>query len=193
MDSHRTNCSAFTGLEAAIVLIAFITVASVFSYVVLGSGFLTTQKSQEVIYQSMGQVSSVMMITGNVYGISTSGSDIDAVNFTFRLSAGGYPIDFKTVTITYSNATELEKIQPVTGLSSSFTTPGTWAIIKKANERPPSNNVLESGEQFTISVHPSVGIIRNDKFTIDVVPYGGSATGIVRTVPAQIFPVTELY
>lgn len=30
----------FTGLEAAIVLIAFVVVAAVFSYVVLGAGFL---------------------------------------------------------------------------------------------------------------------------------------------------------
>ncbi|MDD3977537.1 MAG: flagellin, partial [Methanomicrobium sp.] len=43
---------AFTGLEAAIVLIAFVVVAAVFSYVVLGAGFFTTQKSQEVIYTS---------------------------------------------------------------------------------------------------------------------------------------------
>ena len=40
----------FTGLEAAIVLIAFVVVAAVFSYVVLGAGFFTTQKAQQVIY-----------------------------------------------------------------------------------------------------------------------------------------------
>ena len=33
---------AFTGLEAAIVLTAFVVVAAVFSYVVLGAGFFTT-------------------------------------------------------------------------------------------------------------------------------------------------------
>ncbi len=40
---------AFTGLEAAIVLIAFVVVAAVFSYVILGAGFFTTQKSHEVV------------------------------------------------------------------------------------------------------------------------------------------------
>ncbi|HUU74972.1 MAG TPA: archaellin/type IV pilin N-terminal domain-containing protein, partial [Methanoregulaceae archaeon] len=44
------NEDAFTGLEAAIVLIAFVVVAAVFSYVVLGAGFFTTQKSQEVVH-----------------------------------------------------------------------------------------------------------------------------------------------
>ncbi len=45
----------FTGLEAAIVLIAFIVVASVFSYVVLGAGFYTTQKAQETVYRGIEQ------------------------------------------------------------------------------------------------------------------------------------------
>ncbi len=35
------NDAAFTGLEAAIVLIAFVVVAAVFSYVMLGAGFFT--------------------------------------------------------------------------------------------------------------------------------------------------------
>ncbi|MEA3282061.1 MAG: archaellin/type IV pilin N-terminal domain-containing protein, partial [Euryarchaeota archaeon] len=39
---------AFTGLEAAIVLTAFVVVAAVFSYVVLGAGFFTSEKSKEV-------------------------------------------------------------------------------------------------------------------------------------------------
>ena len=38
----NTNSDAFTGLEAAIVLIAFVVVAAVFSYVVLGAGFFIT-------------------------------------------------------------------------------------------------------------------------------------------------------
>ena len=37
--------NGFTGLEAAIVLIAFVVVAAVFSYVVLGAGFYTTQSA----------------------------------------------------------------------------------------------------------------------------------------------------
>ena len=42
---RNVNDDGFTGLEAAIVLIAFVVVAAVFSYVVLGAGFFTTQKA----------------------------------------------------------------------------------------------------------------------------------------------------
>ncbi|MEM3699066.1 MAG: archaellin/type IV pilin N-terminal domain-containing protein, partial [Archaeoglobaceae archaeon] len=45
----RRDEKGFTGLEAAIVLIAFVVVAAVFSYVMLGAGFFTTQKSKQVV------------------------------------------------------------------------------------------------------------------------------------------------
>jgi len=40
---------AFSGFEATIVLITFVVVTAVLSYIMLGSGFFATQKSQEVI------------------------------------------------------------------------------------------------------------------------------------------------
>ncbi len=56
----------FTGLEAAIVLIAFVVVAAVFSYVMLGAGFFTTQKSQEVVHTGVAQASSSVELSGDV-------------------------------------------------------------------------------------------------------------------------------
>jgi len=49
------NEKGFTGLEAAIVLIAFVTVAAVFSYILLGAGFFATQKSQEVVHTGVSR------------------------------------------------------------------------------------------------------------------------------------------
>ena len=54
----------FTGLEAAITLIAFVIVAAVFSYVVLNMGFYTTQKSQQVTKTGLEQSSSSMELAG---------------------------------------------------------------------------------------------------------------------------------
>ena len=80
----------FTGLEAAIVLIAFVVVAAVFSYVVLGAGFFTTQKSQEVVYTSVEMASSNMEVIGDVYGLAASTTTgVDTIRFTVGLSAGG--------------------------------------------------------------------------------------------------------
>src|SRR5512133_745796 len=103
--SSFKNDNAFTGLEAAIVLIAFVVVAAVFSYVVLGAGFYTTQKSQEVVHTGVQSAGSNMQIVGNVYGVGTQGDTITRVNFSIALAPGGTPIDFEKLVIVYSNAT----------------------------------------------------------------------------------------
>ena len=184
---------AFTGLEAAIVLIAFIVVASVFAYAILGAGFYATQKSQEVIHTGLQQTSSVLMLAGSVYGIGTPGTSVDMVNFTIGISAGGTPIDMEKVVITYSDRDHLETLSPVPGYFSYSTNPGTWAIIDRKNEQGASNNLLERGEQFTISAHPGIGIGKDIEFTLQVAPSGGAVMQITRTVPSVINAVTQFY
>jgi len=66
MRKFRNNEEAFTGLEAAIVLIAFVVVAAVFSYVVLGAGFFTTQKSPEGVYAGVGAAAANIVGEGGV-------------------------------------------------------------------------------------------------------------------------------
>jgi len=69
----------FTGLEAAITLIAFVIVAAVFSYVVLNMGFYTTQKSAQVTKTGLAQSSSSMELAGNVIGFNTGNSTIGTI------------------------------------------------------------------------------------------------------------------
>ena len=64
----RDNKKGFTGLEAAIVLTAFVVVAAVFSYVVLNAGFFTTQKSKEVVHTGVEQATSSIELSGDVIG-----------------------------------------------------------------------------------------------------------------------------
>ncbi len=71
MRNGKGNEEGFTGLETAIVLIAFIVVAPVFSYVVLGAGFYTTQKAQETVYRGVEQSTTNVQLVGNVYGLSS--------------------------------------------------------------------------------------------------------------------------
>src|SRR5512137_2301464 len=119
---------AFTGLEAAIVLIAFVVVAAVFSYVVLGAGFFTTQKSQEVVHTGVAQASSTLEIVGNVYGSSDDNGGVNAINFTIALAPGGTAVDFEKVVLTYSNATQLETLARQTTIGAAASTK-QWTLV----------------------------------------------------------------
>jgi len=66
--SLRRDKRGFTGLEAAIVLTAFIVVAAVFSYMVLGAGFFSTEKAKSVIHTGVETATSSAEVTGDVIG-----------------------------------------------------------------------------------------------------------------------------
>jgi flagellin FlaB len=193
MNLTRTNDNAFTGLEAAIVLIAFVVVAAVFSYVVLGAGFFTTQKSQEVVHTGVQQASSTLEITGNVYGTTaTANTVIDTVNFSVALAPGGTAIDFEKVVITYSNATQLETLVRQDSVGAPTTT-GQWSVAEVQNSAGGGDMVLEKGEQFEIMAKPTNGITKNDQFNLEIKPAIGASLDIRRTAPAAINPVNVLF
>jgi flagellin FlaB len=185
--------TAFTGLEAAIVLIAFIIVASVFAYVTLGAGFFTTQKSQEVVHTGVATASSTLQVVGDVYGVGEAGTTINMINFSVGLAAGGSTIDFDKVSITYSNETNLETLTPVSGRQGISVPQGYWAITSVNGEVGPSNNLLEKGEQFALCVHPVSGTPKDTVLTVEVKPGTGSTVAIKRTAPAAIRVVNVLY
>jgi len=184
------NEDAFTGLEAAIVLIAFIVVAAVFSYVILGAGFFTTQKSQEVVHTGVAQTSSSIEIVGDVIGVANDDKDkLESVLVTVALSAGQGVVDFDNVVITYSDANVVETLK--NGTRSDDKTPaaaGSWHIYEKQNtDDDDDGNLLEPFEQFTLSIGipegANVGV--NHPFTIEIKPSVGAPYAIHRTAPPQ--------
>ena len=53
-----------TGLETAIILIAFVVVAAVFAYTALSAGLFATQKSQEAVYSGLKEAQSTLELKG---------------------------------------------------------------------------------------------------------------------------------
>ncbi len=196
------NEDAFTGLEAAIVLIAFVVVAAVFSYVVLGAGFFTTQKSQEVVHSGVTQAASNIVIKGEVYGIKNETVDaIDYIRFDIGLAAGGVPVDVNRTTMTFSTTAKLPyNLDHDSTLDSTDTTEadytqmtaGTWIILAQSPGTS-GDKTLQSAETFTIMVMPKEPLDTREKFLIEVKPEVGAALGIDRTVPSSVTTTTLLY
>jgi flagellin FlaB len=193
---------AFTGLEAAIVLIAFVVVAAVFSYVVLGAGFFSTQKAQEAVHTGVQQASSSFEILGDVYGVDTTTvapphAQINYLNFTLGLAPGGMPIDLNKTTMVFSNQSVRNDILiGATLLNNPNPGENQWAISRVVNPNGLANALLESGEQVDIVVHlaESTGSIApRDSFTLEIKPIVGPALSIARTAPGGIDQVNKLY
>jgi archaeal flagellin FlaB len=188
------NEHAFTGLEAAIVLIAFVVVAAVFSYVVLGAGFFTTQKSQEVVHTGVQQASSSMEIVGNVFGINDT-ADADCltyVKFTVATTAGGTGLDISKMVVSYSDETNrIPDLTYVSTVSTDAPAANSWKVMEMYNND--TDTLLETGEQFVIGVAVPGSTTVNTPFQINLQPSVGAVFQIKRNVGPSIEKVNILY
>ena len=235
-----------TGLETAIVLIAFVVVSSVFAFAALSTGLFSADKSKETIHAGLGEAQGTLEVKGGLdlsavitTGETTTGGsgpqnhytltnapvipgseviksgsttltlgtdytiiydtgrvvltktsdafkptyttyEISSADFSLANSAGGIPVDLtpgKTI-ITFMDDDALISISDF-GLSKSGAAD--------------SDNLLENGEVFSITVNISTGALTDDDlFIIQVKPPQGATIVLNRTVPVKIQKVMKL-
>ncbi len=170
-----------TGLETAIVLIAFVVVAAVFAFVVLSTGLFSSERGKETVYAGLAKTRGSMELTGGVIASSNT-TKLTAITFDLTLAAGGDQVNLnptdttnRTV-ISYSDTSN--KVNDVT-----YT---TTVITGNAGK------LLEQGELFEINIDltqaalSAVTLTTNQTFTFEVKPPSGSYMVIQRTTPASI-------
>jgi len=178
-----------TGLETAIILIAFVTVAAVFGYAVLSAGIFSADKAKGTVYQGMEEAKSSMELKGNLIANGDPVADeVTGVQFVVANAIGEYPIDLSpegdannVTVISYSD--ENQYVSELTG----------WSITQLAEAD--TDNLLEIGEQFMVTVDLSglttaLGV--NTVFTLEIKPPHGATIVVNRRTPAEIDTVMDL-
>lgn len=89
------------GIEAAIVLIAFVIIASALAYVVINMGFFSAQKAKETIARGVEESTSALQLDGSVIG-RTNGTRVQFLTFPVKLSVGKSEVDLNNRTIVVS-------------------------------------------------------------------------------------------
>jgi flagellin FlaB len=189
MFTQKRSVDAFTGLEAAIVLIAFVVVAAVFSYVVLGAGFYTSQKSQETIYKGVEQATSNLQMLGQVYAISSANASngIEKIKFSLGLAPGAPPVDLTKMSILYSNETAPPRlILPISGTSGAI----YGFATTRSGTSVTTMSVQDQVElEFLIGTDSANTPGKNTKITVEIRPPIGASLSFSRTIPPYIYPV----
>jgi flagellin FlaB len=180
---------AFTGLEAGLVLIAFIVVASVFSYVVLSAGFFSVQKSQSVIYSAVEQGSSTMILGNDIIGFKnqTTGK-IDRIRISLGSPYALVAIDLSKASIIVVTSDIVKKIEKAVPLYSADDPPaGFWRIIRN-NGNEDSKNTLESGDYIAIMIHlpDDMQVGSGEDFRVSIIPPLGAPLSADRTAPQGV-------
>lgn len=187
MNRMHKDQRGITGLETAIILIAFVVVAAVFAYTVLSAGIFTTQKAQESVYTGLEEVESTLQIKGSVIATATTtgaNGTVDDITFTVEGAMRGLAIDFTEPTDNVVVISYLDKTQVARDLDWSVTKVGA------ADE----DYLLEDEEKFELTVDlTELALGPGTTFSVEVKPPTGAVLVIERTTPAWIDAVMDLH
>jgi flagellin FlaB len=217
MRSLLKNRKGLTGIETAIIVIAFVIAASVFAFAVLNMGLLTTSKAQEAIVSGVGQAQSSMKIT-SVYayadGTGASAkvkglamlvqiSGTQSVDFTASKIAISYKNDRISIADVYTsdhflNSTEFANATykgDLRTLVNSTINPNECTIVEVQGDQ---DNLLEAGEIYAVFLNlekvdsTNAPLSVYETFTTELIPGHGSKLTFTGSMPASLLPVMVL-
>ena len=179
-----------TGLETAIVLIAFVVVSSVFAFAALSTGLFSSDKAKETIQAGLAETRGSMELKGSVIiEAQTTGLTANATTIAFQVSnaAGGEAIDLtpgKTL-IKYTDSVQ-SKMFLTDSSSNGFTSSGLGdADDDKLLERNEVYEIKLTGLETTASSTDNLttGLGVNTTFSLEIIPPRGAVLFIERTTP----------
>ena len=196
MASPHSDQRGITGLETAIVLIAFVVVASVFAFAILSTGLLSSEKSKETVLGGLEDTSATMTLRGEVIADANSGKTaIDNIKFNLTpasTSSGTVDLSTTGTVITYLDEDQgINCENPQSFDSDPDTAECSWSPDWLIG----SPDLIETGEQVEIKVtltnlSPLLG--KDTEFTIQVKPSRGAVVIVNRTLPKELKGIMDL-
>jgi len=172
-----------TGLETAIILIAFVVVAAVFAFVVLSTGLFSSERGKEAVYAGLAKTRGTMALSSGVIATS-SGTRITQLTFDVALAAGGDSVNLDPSAT--SNRTVISYIDSAT--TANNVTYTSSDLVGNGD------TLLQPGELFEITIDTTalagVTLAENSTFTLEIKPPSGSYMVLQRTIPASIADTT---
>jgi len=179
-----------TGLETAIILIAFVVVATVFAFVVLTTGVFSSERGKESVFAGLQKARGTLELRGGVV-VSSSGCPstcaVSGIQFAVANSAGGEPVSLATsgdnrTIVAYRDESAVDNdvayvVTPIVG---------------------DSDDLLEPGELFNVHIDATgisgtTDLAPNSRFTVEVQAPIGAVIDVTRQLPAELAAVMQLH
>jgi archaeal flagellin FlaB len=216
------NERGITGLETAIILIAFVIVASVLAYVVISSGLFSSQKAKDAVNAGIEQTRATLEVKSDVV-VQMEGGFATKAFFTVGVVPGGSAVD---LTDYYGTTNPTPTALPSATITSTdppspfvinnrliisyFDNYHIYPSLPWSMQMINNNNgdaMLDPGELAQITVYisyvnaganPSATPTDCEKlgpyhsFTLEIKPPDGSILTIERTLPSRVSSLVNL-
>ncbi len=186
---HRGQ-RGMTGLETAIILIAFVTVASVLAYSVLSAGIFSAERGKATVYSGLEQAGATMELKSHVLATgNTSTSQLDTIYFLVGLTIKGEKVDMDAVMVKFSDNTTEGTIDREDVWATWNATSNKWTsrLLTSLTDRGTAN-MLEGDEihEVRIDVPSGADVGIYEPFTFELIPPKGASITIHRVLPGSI-------
>ena len=194
---YRDN-SGITGLETAIILIAFVVVAAVFAFTVMTTGLFSTEKAKTTAQAALTEASSSFITKGAVTATCDDAAAcayVNSITFTMALASGAdaQTLDQAELSFLYTdpnNTMRTSGLVPTGGIITEEGGAGSGVdIVSIIDTGPGGTGSLEAGESASITVWLAAtggGVTQLEagtKFRIEMMAPKGGTLIVERDIP----------
>jgi len=170
-----------TGLETAIILIAFVTVASVLGYSVLSAGIFSAEKGKQAVYQGLSQAQASMQVKGSVSATTVAGV-VTTVEFTLASVLNDERVDMTAPLVAGQDDTNMNTLV-INYTDSTGATANNLLWTATPSGKAGTADTLGPNEQMLMSVTlPTNTMAVYDSFTLQIIPAKGAAITLQRSL-----------
>ena len=180
----HSSQKGMTGLETAIILIAFVTVAAVLSYSVLTAGIFSSERSKETIYTGLEQAQGTLEVKGGVYGYSSDNATLTSIRIKIGLVDPNEEVDKASIIASYFDDTISHQLT-----SSDFTLSKLAGSLEQG-----STNMIERDEvwEMVVTIPVAANVGPHDWMVVQIIPPKGATIHVKRTMPGALDPYFSL-
>jgi len=198
------------GIEAAIILIAFVVIAAALAYVVVNTGFFASQKSKDTIMRGISEAASSLQLDGSVLAYVNETKNVTTLVVPVKVSVGREGIDVSnnslvvTVWVSGTNTSAympdiyngtIEEANNINFDTTNLTK--TIANISESAKGKPvaymaivnsdGDNLLESSEKGFLIIYLGSNTAKEyDKVKVEVKAPVGASLIVEREIPAGL-------
>ena len=177
-----------TGLETAIILIAFVVVAAVFAFAILNAGLGATSNAEDAISTAQTETQSTLAPRGDVVLIARAGlADVETIRFKLAPSPGAKQISLAdgSTLIQYSDNTTAAETTALAAATAVLTNPciNTTAAVWLTGD----GAVVDKGEIVEITVTLRADCLAvNESWKVEVYPRDGAIVSVQGKTPVEL-------
>jgi flagellin FlaB len=200
----RKNKRGIVGIEAAIVLIAFVVIAAALAYVVINMGFYSAQTAKSTIDKGIQEATSALELDGYITGLTDETSNVTALAIPLKLAVGQEQVDMAANTVVVAvqganfslaniyngsaTSAELDIATLISDVNATNTLNLPNATCFLYNSQLSTDTVLKQNAKayMVIYLGPSYPLQPYSKVKVEIRTSRGAALMMIRDIPGGL-------